>query len=67
MKIKTEIEIEIPDVPNHIQLKGTKDSVDIRNLSEEELGNIGSLWREALIMKARARRAERTGNTNTRI
>lgn len=48
--------IEIPSVPNYIRIEDSQETIDIAELSNEELSSLGQSWTELLIEKAEYRR-----------
>ncbi len=53
MKIQTEVEVEIPTIPNFIMQKGILDrKISIAELSQKELQEIGRLWTDKLIQRS---------------
>ena len=64
MKLKREIEIEIPRTPNFIMAGGTTDQerdrkkIPIHELTETDLREIGRQWTEALVEEAGKKRVE---------
>lgn len=55
MKVKTEIDIQIPSIPNYILFNdGAKqNTLPISAFSEEELRAIGAQWTEELVKKSK--------------
>ena len=55
MKIQRFLEVQIPLTPNFITI-GEKECVPIGQFSEQELREIGELWIEELIKKAKKKK-----------
>lgn len=49
------LEVKIPETPNFI-ISAKGDSIPIQELQEQQLCEIGNIWRDELIAKARKRR-----------
>lgn len=58
IKVSTSIVLELPTLPNFIKVAGERDVImDVKNLSDEALRDIGSAWTEQLVIHAAKRRA----------
>lgn len=51
---RIEVDVELPSLPNFVKVGGN--SIDIADVSEETLRQIGAEWTEALVANARLRR-----------
>jgi hypothetical protein len=55
--VKSERTLLLPTLPNFIRTE-TEEGVDISTLTEEQLREIGKHWTDALVRKARERKAD---------
>lgn len=54
MKIKVDLNIKIPTIPNFLNVEDRNDiSIPISEISEEDLRKIGEEWTEKLVKKSK--------------
>lgn len=60
--VKSTRTLLMPTLPNYLRTP-TDEAVDVGDLTEEQVREVGAKWTEALVRKSR----ERRGETNARI
>jgi len=56
--LRVQAAIHIPTTPNFLRYGNNNGVIDVAHLGDDDLRKIGAEWTEALITKARKRRAE---------
>jgi len=65
MKIKVKAEVELPQLPNFLRYGSENQfAMDVADVSEESLRQIGAAWTEELVKHA-AKRAKENANART--
>jgi hypothetical protein len=61
-RLKVQADIQLPTLPNYVRLVGLSDAaagLDVADLTDASLMEIGAAWSRALLEHAKNRRAER--------
>lgn len=61
--VKTERTVLLPTLPNFLRTPGDQ-AVDVGELTEEQIREVGAKWTEALVRKSRDRRGDRIAAMN---
>lgn len=68
--VKTSRKLYMPTVPNFVRsprADGIDDSIDVGDLSEDQLREIGARWTEALVRKGRERHGDAIARINREL
>lgn len=65
--VKTELEIQLPSLPNFLRASNKDATISIEELSDDQLIELGEKWTGELIRKASRRRKQKTLDMNKRL
>lgn len=67
LMVKTEMEIQLPTLPNFIRTPGADVGIPLADLTEDQVREIGRAWAEALVQKFQAKRKEKIRSINKKM